>query len=252
MTPSGGPRPGETSPSPGRHLASVDAVRHFASLDAVGYQCPVDIPVIDHLLTTTRSVRRKLDLSRPVEPELIVDCLRLAVQAPTGGNAQGWRWVVVTDPAKRAGLADLYRRADGGRFARRAERVRESDPTTSRVYASAGWLADVLEQVPVHVVPCLLGRADLSSNAAASSFYGSIHPAVWSFMLALRSRGLGSAWTSLHLVHEAEAAEILQIPGDVTQVGLVPVAHTLTDEFRPARRTPAEEVTFWDGWGRHR
>ncbi len=212
----------------------------------------MDLSATDHLLSTTRSVRRKLDLNRPVEPELIVECLRLAVQAPTGGNTQGWRWVVVTDPAKRGRLADLYRLADGGRFARRAERARESDPTTSRVYASASWLADTLDRVPVHVIPCLLGQVDLTSNVAASSFYGSIHPAVWSFMLALRSRGLGSAWTSLHLVYEKEAAEILGIPDGVTQVGLIPVAHTLTDDFRPASRTPAEEVTFWDEWGHHR
>jgi nitroreductase len=212
----------------------------------------MDTVATDHLLSTTRSVRRKLDLDRPVEPQLIIESLRLAIQAPTGGNVQGWRWMVVTDPGKRAKLADLYRRADGGRFNRRSERARDSDPATSRVYASAAYLADVLDRVPVHVIPCLLGRVDLTSNLAASSFYGSIHPAVWSLMLALRSRGLGSAWTSLHLAYEAEAADILGIPADVTQVGLIPVAHTLTDEFKPARRAPAEEVTFWDEWGRGR
>lgn len=211
-----------------------------------------DIAMVDHLLTTTRAVRRRLDVDRPVEPGVIEDCLRVAVQAPTGANAQGWHFVVVTDPATRAGLADLYRRADGGRFARRAERLRDADPQTARVYAGAQYLAEVLERVPVHVVPCVQGRLRDASPVAAGSFYGSILPAVWSFMLALRARGLGSVWTTLHLAYEREAAELLGIPDDVTQVALVPVAYTHGTEFRPARRRPVEEVTSWERWGASR
>ena len=204
---------------------------------------------IDHVLTTTRAVRRRLDLDRPVEPEIVMDCLRLAVQAPTGGNVQGWRWLVVTDPAIRARLAELYRAGDGGRFHRRAERLRESDPQTSRVYANAELLSDILDRVPVHVVPCLQGRVTTTSTVEAASFYGSILPAVWSFMLALRSRGLGSVWTTLHLAHEREAAELLGIPDDYTQVALIPVAYTVGTDFKPAVRSPVETVTFWNRWG---
>jgi len=209
----------------------------------------LDLRSVDTLLTTTRAVRRRLDLDRPVDPGVISECLELAVQAPTGGNEQGWRWLVVTDPQIKAGLAAIYRWADGGRFERRAERTRESDPQTHRVYTSAAHLRDVLERVPVLVVPCLSGRVRTDMTVEAASFYGSILPAVWSFMLALRSRGLGSAWTTLHLAGEAEAARLLGIPDDFTQVALIPVAHTVAEVFKPATRRPAAEVTFWNTWG---
>lgn len=208
-----------------------------------------DTTDLDELLSTTRAVRRRLDLDRPVEPEVVMDCLRLALQAPTGGNSQGWRWLVVSDPTLRERLAALYRAGDGGRFRRRAERLRESDPQTSRVYAGAEYLAEILHRVPVLVVPCLQGRVATTATVEAASFYGSILPAVWSFMLALRSRGLGSAWTTLHLAHERQAAELLGIPEDYTQVALVPVAHTIGTGFKPAVRQPVESVTFWDRWG---
>jgi nitroreductase len=204
---------------------------------------------VDELLSTTRAVRRRLDLDRPVERDVVLDCLRLAIQAPTAANTQTWRWLVVTDPALKRGLADIYRRADSGRFERRADRLRESDPQTSRVYENAGWLSENLERVPVHVIPCVQGRVDGGPTIATASMYGSILPAVWSFMLALRSRGLGSVWTTLHLAFEQEAAELLGIPDDVTQVALVPVAYTVGDRFKPAVRRPVGEVTYWDRWG---
>jgi nitroreductase len=210
----------------------------------------LDLWTVDELLSTTRAVRRRLDLDRPVDPQVIVECLRLALQAPTGGNTQGWRWLVVTDPQVRAELAELYRKADGGRLERAAERARETNPQTSRVYASAGYLREVLHRVPVYVVPCIRGRLQNTTTVEAASFYGSILPAVWSFMLALRARGLGSVWTTLHLVHEQEAAELLGVPDDHTQVALIPVAHTTTDVFKPAIRTPLEGVLFWDRWDR--
>lgn len=211
---------------------------------------PFDLETVDRLLSTTRAVRRRLDLERPVERGVLVDCLRLSQQAPTGSNAQGWRWLVVTDAAKRAALADLYRKAGEGYLAVARSQTQGDDPQTSRVYDSAMWLLDHLAEVPVHVIPCLLGRLnDTVPEGMRAGFYGSIFPAVWSFQLALRSRGLGSVLTTLHLGAEREAAELLGIPFDkVTQVALLPVAYTKGTEFRPARRRPVEEICYWDAW----
>jgi len=208
----------------------------------------VDVPSCDQLLTTTRAVRRWLDFDRPVPLDVVRDCIRIAIQAPTGANLQGWRFVVVTEAAKRERLAEIYRNAEGGRSGRRAARLRDSDPQSARVYESADFLVDALGRVPVHVVPCIHGRVDGASNATAAPFYGSILPAVWSFMLALRARGLGSVWTTAHLDHEREAAELLNIPEGVTQVALIPVAYMARDDFGPAKRRPLEEVLYIDGW----
>lgn len=211
--------------------------------------------VTDHLLTTTRAVRRRLDLTRPVEREVILDCLRLAIQAPTGSNRQGWRWLVVTDPDKRAGLARLYRAGGEAYFRDRAgsDGAGSSSGDTpggqvNRVLASARYLMEVIDQVPVLVVPCLQGR--LTDLRHAAGFFGSILPAAWSLQLALRSRGLGSAWTTFHLAYEREAAELLGIPYErVTQAALLPVAYTIGTDFRPASRRPITEITYWDQWG---
>ena len=206
-----------------------------------------DTAVTDRLLSTTRSVRKRLDLDRPVETEVVLECLQLAVQAPTGSNAQGWRWLVVTDPEKRAELGRMY--SEGGAAYLRSAAANELDPQTKRVYESAVHLADVIGRVPVHVIPCIHGRADNAPNIMSASIYGSIMPAAWSFMLALRSRGLGSAWTTLHLMKEKESAELLGIPDNVTQVALIPVAYTVGDDFRPAKRPPIETITYWENWG---
>lgn len=205
-----------------------------------------DLAETDRLLTTTRAVRRRLDLDRPVEREVILDCLRIAAQAPTASNGQTWRWVVVTDPAKRAALADLYREAGLG-YLDQARR-QEQDPQTARVYAGAFELAEQLERVPVHVIPCVEGRVESAPLGVSASVFGSIIPAAWSFQLALRSRGLGSVWTTLHLFKEREAAELLGIPDGITQVALIPVAYTVGDDFRPAVRRPVEEIVHWDTW----
>lgn len=205
-----------------------------------------DTAITDGLLTTTRSVRKRLDLERPVEAEVVLACIRLAVQAPTASNTQNWRWLVITDRKKRADLADLYRQAGGDYLREKAASALEGQ--TKRVYDSALYLADHLQDVPVHVIPCLLGRLDAVTNDQAAGFYGSIIPAAWSFMLALRSRGLGSAWTTLHLFKEKEAAELLGIPDDATQVALLPVAYTIGSDFKPAARPPVEEITYWDTW----
>jgi len=217
----------------------------------------MDVAAADHLLTTTRSVRKRLDLSRPVEPAVIERCIEIALQAPTGSNAQGWSFVVVTDAVKRKGLADLYKRGFGlyagnpdlhAPYAADDLRSRQMP----RVLDSATWLAEHLHEVPVHVIPCIEGRIENAGPLAQASVYGSILPAAWSFMLALRPRGLGSAWTTLHLMFEQEAAAILGLPANVTQAALLPVAYVKGTDFKPAKRLPARQLTHWNTWGTHR
>lgn len=209
----------------------------------------VDIDSIDELLTTTRAVRKRLDLSRPVGRDVILDCVRLAMQAPTASNAQDWRWVVITDPGKRAAIAEIYRSASAGYLAHAVETAR--DAQTARVYRSALEFTETLGKVPVHVIPCLQRRFDGNELLVAASAWASIIPAGWSFLLALRSRGLGSVWTTIHLAKEHEVAELLGIPAEVTQAALFPVAYTLGTDFRPAQRPPPETITFWNTWEQH-
>jgi nitroreductase len=212
-----------------------------------------DLGEIDRLLTTTRAVRKRLDLARPVEREVLLECLRLGLQAPSGGNVQPWRWMIVDDPDKRAGLADLYRRAYEPYIALQREAIVSAGGSDDNaILRSSDHLAEHLAEVPVHVIPCLLGRLpDDAGVVGTAGFYGSILPAVWSFMLALRSRGLGSAFTTLHLAHEREAGELLGIPDTVTQVALLPVAYTVGHDFKPADRKPPEAVAYLNTW-KHR
>lgn len=207
----------------------------------------MDIASIDELLTTTRSVRKRLDLTRPVGRDVILECLRVAMQAPTASNAQDWRWLVITDANKRAAIAQIYRSIGSEYLAHAA--ATELDPQTRRVYSSALSLAETLAEVPVHVIPCLQRRFDGNDQVIAASAWASIIPAGWSFLLALRSRGLGSVWTTMHLAREQQVAELLGIPATVTQAALFPVAYTIGTDFRPASRPPAATVTFWDTWG---
>jgi nitroreductase len=207
-----------------------------------------DTAETDRLLTTTRAVRKRLDLQRPVEAAVIMECLRLATQAPTGGNVQGWRWLVVDDADKRAALAELYRRAATPYLGGHRKRLGEAaSAQMTAVLDSSDYLADHLHEVPVHVVPCVLGNLP-TTNAEVAGFYGSILPAIWSFQLALRSRGLGSTYTTLHLAFEAEARDVLGIPETVTQAALIPVAYTVGTDFKPASRRPIEEITYWNAW----
>lgn len=209
-----------------------------------------DLAQIDRLLTTTRAVRKRLDLERPVEPEVVLDCLRVGFQAPSGGNVQPWRWMVVDDPDKRAALADIYKRAYDPYIAMQRQAIADAGGNPDNaIVRSSDYLAEHLAEVPVHVIPCLLGRVSDGGNVVETAgFYGSILPAVWSFMLALRSRGLGSAFTTLHLTYEREAGELLGIPDTVTQVALLPVAYTIGHDFKPADRKPPEAVTYLNGW----
>jgi nitroreductase len=209
----------------------------------------------DELLSTTRSVRKRLDFSRSVEPELLNECLELAAQAPTGSNAQGWHFIVVTDPDKRAALGEMYRKGFeifyGNRAAAEAN-LPADDPayvaTTKRVIDSAEYLAEHMGEAPVMLIPCIDVRTDGLNAAIQASIWGSLLPAVWSFMLAARSRGLGTCWTTLHLVHEAEAAELLGIPDNIMQGALIPVAHTLGLDFKAAPRRDMERIIHHDSW----
>lgn len=210
----------------------------------------------DQVLATTRAVRKRLDFARPVEPELIRECIELATQAPTGSNSQRWHFVVVTDAQQRNALGEFYRQswnAAYGSGAADSQRRMPQNPelarTQGRVLSSAAYLAEHMHEVPVLVVPCIQGRFEGTSSAAQAGAWGSILPAVWSFMLAARTRGLGTAWTTLHLLHEQEAARTLGIPYDeVTQVALIPVAHTLGTDFKPGSRKPLDRVVHWDRW----
>ena len=210
------------------------------------------------LLTTTRSVRKRLDFSRPVEPEVIRECLELAVQAPTGANSQGWHFVVVTDPDQRKALGAIYRK--GYWFYRQKTAAShplyqgrklspEQATTLRKVRDSSEYLADHMHEAPVLVVPCIWGRVVEDSTAEQAGVWGSILPAVWSFMLAARLHGLGTSWTSVHLYYEQEAAEVLGIPYEqVMQAALIPVAYTLGTDFKPVARIPMESILHWDRW----
>ena len=209
-----------------------------------------DIDQADELLATTRAVRKRLDLSREVPREVINECLELAVQAPTGGNSQGWRWVVVDDAGIRAQLAELYQKGAADYLtASAAQAEADGNKQNMRVFSSAQYLADHLAEVPVHLIPCLEGRPPENTPVSMySGLFGSIYPAIWSFQLALRARGLGSALTTLHLSFEKQAAEILALPDHVMQVALLPVAYTLGTDFKRAQRPPVAEITHWNGW----
>ncbi|MFA7601788.1 MAG: nitroreductase family protein [Novosphingobium sp.] len=209
-----------------------------------------DLVMTDALLATTRAVRKRLDLDRPVPREVILECLELAVQAPTASNSQSWRWIVVDDPAKRAALADIYRKGALPYLSSPLGRADGDDGgQTERVRSSALWLAENLERVPALVIPCVEGRPPAGAPPMITAgVYGSIFPAVWSFQLALRARGLGSALTTLHLLHEQEAAGLLGLPDNVMQVALLPVGYTRGTDFQRAARPPVSGITHWNGW----
>jgi nitroreductase len=207
----------------------------------------------DEVLMTTRAVRKRIDLERPVPMELLAECIEVALQAPSGGNRQGWHFVVVSDPEKKARIAEYYRQSWAAYRAAQRWDYAQEDPRQQRIGAvvdSAQYLADHFHEVPVHVIPCIEGRPETLPLAATAALFGSVLPATWSFMLAARARGLGSSLTTLHLVHEREVAEILGIPEHVSQCALVPVGYLLGDTLRPAKRLPVAQVTSLDGWGR--
>ena len=205
----------------------------------------------DELLKTTRSVRKRLDFSRPVEQEVIQECLELALQAPTGGNSQLWHFVVVTDAEKRQAIGDIYRRGyeiyKGGRAPKLDDSPRGQ--TMKKVIDSSDYLAQHIHEAPVLLIPCIRGRVEGKSIFEQAGTWGSILPAAWSFMLAARARGLGTTWTTIHLFFEQDAAQVLGIPYEkYTQAALIPVAYTTGTDFSPAPRTPLETVVHWNQW----
>jgi len=210
----------------------------------------MDLRTVDELLTTTRSVRARLDLTRPVDPEVIEQCLEIAVQAPTGSNLCRYHFIVVTDPSKRTALAELYRRAFDTFYP--PERIDERKQTQSRDVVS--WLAlrDHFQDIPVLIIACVAGRPEGLKPERLAGLYGNILPATWSLMLALRARGVGAAWTTIAFSYEREAAEILGIPEGITPAVLLPVAYFRGDGFKPATRIPARERTYWNTWGSQR
>lgn len=209
---------------------------------------PFDLAETDRLLSTTRAVRRRLDLGRPVARETIVSCIRLAQQAPSAENAQNWRWLIIDDADTKRQLADIYARI-GDAIRELKSEVPKEDRQNQRVFDSVEYLTHSLHKVPVLVIPCLQERpAPDADHCTVASAFASIIPAVWSFQLALRARGLGSVYTTAHLWWEAEVADILGIPEEVMQVAMLPVAYTLGTEFRPARRPDPGEIIHWNHW----
>ena len=212
----------------------------------------------DELLTTTRSVRKRLDLTRPVPMELVKECLRIALQAPTGGNRQGWHWLVITDPETKAGIGELYRRsterylAAGQKALEAAEAAGTITPGEAeaqrRISSSAAYLGQHMGEVPVQVIACIEVEEPWLPGQNQAGLWGSLLPAAWSYMLACRSRRLGTAWTTLHLVYEKEAADILGLPDHVRQGVLIPTAYYTGETFRPAPRRPLEEVMHLNHW----
>lgn len=208
----------------------------------------------DEVLTTTRSVRKRLDFDRPVEREIVEKCLEIALQAPTGSNRQGWHWVFVEDTDKKQAIADIYA-VNFREYASMPGPTYTADDTRGERQAavkdSATYLADNFHRAPLLLIPCIEARIDQPSVVAGASTWGSLLPAVWSFMLALRERGLGSAWTTLHMLHDGDrrVAELLGIPHDtVMQGGLFPVAYTKGTDFKLAKRQPVADVVHWDAW----
>ena len=210
---------------------------------------------VDEVLSTTRAVRKRIDLERPVDLAVVKECLELALQAPTGSNAQGWQFMVVTDPGKRAALGDLYARAFERYRAQPnvATNLHADDPVLQpvqqRVMSSAEYLAEHMAEMPVLVLPCIKGRLEDLPVVRQAAIWGSILPAAWSFMLAARSRGLGTSYTTMHLNFEEEAADVLGIPfAEYTQAALIPVGWTVGTDFRPGARIPLDSVLHIDTW----
>ena len=222
----------------------------------------IDLASVDHVLSTTRAVRKRLDLKRPVEPEILERCIEIATQAPTGLYGETWHFVVVTEPEKRAAIAALCKKTADGIFSgtlsfdpylARLHAVSVDDPrfaVQQRMYTSGMYLINHLHEVPVLVLSCIEGRVETAGPGAQASLYGSIMPATWSLMLALRARGLGSVLITGHIGHcEREVARILDIPDDITQAALLPVAYFTGADFKPAKRVPAQQRTHWNRWG---
>lgn len=206
----------------------------------------LDPTAVDHALTTTRAVRLRLDLERPVDDNIIYDCIDVAEQAPTGGNQGSRRWIIVRDSDLKAKLAELYMESGGQWMIDSRDRLAGSGRPQEKVMASAAHLAEHLAEVPAIVIPTIIGLHD---NSGKPGLFDSVIQSVWSFCVALRSRGMGTAWTTAILNRHHDIAELLGIPAGNTQIAMIPVAWTKGTDFKPAPRYPAREIAFIDRYG---
>ncbi|HEX7209771.1 MAG TPA: nitroreductase family protein [Propionibacteriaceae bacterium] len=206
----------------------------------------------DELLTTTRSVRKRLDLTRDVPIDLVRECLEVALQAPSGSNRQGWHWMVITGENSRRVIGNYYRQAvasylkSSGSAAALFSDDQERSAVQRRIGESVAYLGEHMGDVPVLVIPCI--RAPRLSAGSQAGLWGSLLPAAWSYMLAARARGLGTAWTTLHLRYEEEISELLGVPADIRQGALIPTAYYTGDTFRPAPRQPLDDMLHLNSW----
>ena len=207
----------------------------------------------DEVLSTTRAVRKRLDLTRPVPRHLIEECVDLATQAPTGRNRQRWHFLVVTDKTQRAAVADVYRRAvhvaQGTPLTENDLRRMNAHGSWPRIADGLQYLYDHIHRVPAIVIPAVEGRTDHATVTEQAGTWGSILPAVWSFMLAARDRGLGTVWTTAQAPLEHELAAVLGVPyDDIMLAAFIPLAFTIGTDFRPARRISRDQVLHWNKW----
>ena len=211
---------------------------------------PFDTDAIDRLLSTTRSVRRRLDFDRAVDPNILRDCVTLATYAPNASNAQDWRWLIVTDPEPRAAIAEVYRAGIVPPMQELLDRRRaDGDAAGVRHSEAVLYLAERFHEVPALVIPCIRGQLDPDLDLAwTASLFGSILPAVWNFQLALHSRGLASTFTTAHLLAAGEVAALLNIPDDYLQICLIPVAYLRGDDLKPPARKDPDEIIAWNTW----
>ena len=205
-----------------------------------------DLTSVDYILETTRSVRKRLNMNKPVDNQVVMECLEIALQAPSGSNAQGWKWLIVTNPEIITKIANYYKKS----FDEYIGIPSEVQANKNKILSSALHLSENLAKVPMLIFACVHGVA--KNQQMAAGLYGSIMPAAWSLMLALRARGIGSSWTTLHLKYEKECNEILGIPEGVTTAVLLPVAYFKGKTFKKAERKPASKVTYWNTWGTRR
>lgn len=217
----------------------------------------MDIMSVDEVLTTTRTVRKRLDLSRPVPDDVIAQCIEIATYAPSGSNRQGWHFVVITDAEKRRQIGALYKRSFDQYYEAQMAQLGQAPETPDRaqlakVLDSARYLGDHMGDAPALILVCAEGRVENAGAMAQAAFYGSVVPAAWSLMLALNARGIGTAWTTLHMRYADETAELLGVPATVTQVMLTPVAYLKDGPSKRAARKPAAERTYWNQWGNTR
>ena len=221
----------------------------------------LDVASVDQLLTTTRAVRKRLDLTRAVPRDVIQRCLEIAMQAPTALYGETWHFVVVTDRGQREAVAAVYRKAGEGHRSGAIPHdpylsgVRATTPGTARfdnqqrMFGSGGYLVEHMHEVPVLILACIEGRVEHAGAGAQASLYGSIFPALWSLMLAFRARGIGSVITTQHIQHlEGEMARVVGLPPGLTQAALLAAAYFTGADFKPARREPAREHTHWNRW----